>query len=257
MPLVLLLALVASIGTMVLLDRQSGQTRMIERQVQAYRDRHFERGVREVIGQWSDTLGGSAWRARVDAQTGHAIDISLVDGTLLVVSLFDGQGSILVDPVGKSTEDIERARAVAESLGEATNWNPDPAWLRPVGPVVISALAAPQEVLVAVARAARAREPVRFAEAIVRARGDLELTEAEWQTALSLADPTAEVRLALTQMTTTNPTLVAVVVDVYAPGVDRPALRYGGRYDMTSPGATGGLVQAMGKFLTWEELPVE
>lgn len=257
LPLVLLLALVASIGTMMLLDRQSAQTRMVERQIQGYRDRHFERGVREIVGQWSDTVGGSQWRQRVDKSNGHALSIALVDGSVLEVYLFDAQGSILTDPSGKESSQVELARTVAESLGQDTNWNPDPVLLRPVGPVAVSALAAPAEVLTAVARAARAREPARFADAIIRARDDLELSESEWQTALGLADPTAEVRTALAQMVTINPTLVGVVVDVYAQGASGPTLRYGGRFDVQAPSASGGLVQSLGKFLTWEELPVD
>lgn len=255
LPMVLVFALVSGVMTAVLLERLAAQRLTSERQVQSYRDRHFERGVREVISQWTDSLVGQPI-ANFTMPDGHALDIELADGGFVSVYLFDGQGPILTDPQGLSTEDRALLEAWLRSLGELTGWSPPEGSTRPVGPMPVSARTAPAEVLEAAALAVGSRDARRFVDSLLSARADGELTEAELETAKNLANLDPERRGQLTRMVVLNGTLIAAVIDVYGPESGAPVVRYGARFDTMSSAAPGGLLQSLGKFLSWEQLPL-
>jgi hypothetical protein len=129
--------------------------------------------------------------------------------------------------------------------------------LRPVGPIPVSLKSASPEVLEAIARHVGARSPRQFAESVVRARAAQDITESDLQTILNRAELEPAKRQLLSTLVTIHPTLVQMVIDVYEPHASEPTLRYGGRVDLSSNGqSTGGMIQSLGKFLTWEELPV-
>ena len=97
MPVVIVLAMVVAIMAALMLERQAAQRLAVQRQLNQYRDHHFQRGVREVVGAWTDTLGGQPIEKMVDID-GHALDIAMADSGWLSVYLYDGQGSTLSDP---------------------------------------------------------------------------------------------------------------------------------------------------------------
>lgn len=262
MPVVIVLAFVASIMGAVLLERESAMLRLAEREVKAYRDRHYERGVREVIGAWADTLASQPLEKLTESD-GHILNLELPDGGGAAVYMFDGQGSLLTDPTGLSSRERQDWQGIVAEFG-ALGAQGDSSWYRPVGPLAVCVASAPSPLLRAIGRyVGGANAGLRFMEEIERARsrGD-ELTPADLQTAFNAADFTPAQRETMTRLVVLKPDLRAVVVDVYeaTPAGGRQAelvRRYGGR--LILPGASGrfaGSMTSMGKFLSWEELPL-
>jgi hypothetical protein len=242
----------------VMLERQGTQRLSVQRQLNQYRDHHFQRGVREVVGAWTDTLSGQPIENML-ASDGHALDIELADGGFLAIYLFDAQGTIRSDPIGLNEEERTDAGGIYEQLMMLTGGVPTPAMLRPVGPVKVCIATAPEEVLVAIGNyvAGNNRTGRRFADEILDVRKRQSPTQADVDSASSAADFNAEQRQVLARLVTTTAELWGMVIDVYEPGSNGPKARYSGRF--VPPGRGSGAVptlQSLGKFLSWEELPV-
>ncbi len=263
MPIVIVLALVVAIMATVMLERQGTQRLSVQRQLNLYRDHHFQRGIREVAGAWTDTLGGQPIEKMIDTD-GHALDIELADGGNLSIYLFDAQGSTRSDPRGLNEEEKTDAGGVYEQLMVMSGGKPDPMWFRTVGSVKVCAASAPYEVLEAIANYASggSRAGKRFADELVEARQAQELTQANIQTACSAAGLDAEAVQTINRLIVVKPELWAMVVDVYQAGraSNGPVARYMGRFvppGAQTSGGNGTSLQSLGKFLTWEELPLE
>lgn len=260
MPMVILLALIVGIMTAIMLERQSAQSLTVQRQLHEYRDQHFSRGVREVVGQWTDTLAGQPIQNLIQ-EDGHILDIQAADGSWIAIYMFDGQGSALVDLTGLQEQDRTDAMGILQELAAITGDNPAPGLLRSVGPVKICAASASPEVLEAVGNyASGSRNGRRFSDSITKARSRQPLTQADIQTAQSAADMTAEQRQVANRVLLTSPELWNMVIDVYNPGERVPSVRYGGRFSPPGVGnsaRTTNSLQTLGKFLSWEELPLQ
>jgi hypothetical protein len=259
MPMVILLALVVGIMTAVMLERQSAQSLTVQRQLHEYRDQHFSRGVREVVGQWTDTLAGQPIEKLIQ-DDGHILDIQAADGGWVAIYMFDGQGSALADLTGLLEQDRTDALGVLRALAPLAGDDPDPALLRSVGTIKISAASAPAQLLEALGNyASGSRNGRRFSDSLVKARSQQDLTHADIQTAESAADMTAEQRQIVDRILLTKPELWNMVIDVYKPGDKEPSVRYGGRFSPPGAGNNARVttsLQTLGKFLSWEELPL-
>jgi len=266
LPIVLVLALVTGILAAVVLERQSYQRRAVGRQLAAYQDTHFERGVREVVSQWTDTLIGQPIDSLL-GEDGHALDIERPDGSLVSIYLFDGQGVALSQPMSPDAQEMIDAEGVLERLTEIVGRKrlreSAAEFVRPVGPARVCATSAPREVLEAVASYAKGgKSGSKFADSLVEAQRDGEVSEADLNTAFSAGDLSVEERDIAKRLLVLTPELWNTVVDVYRPGPGGGELiaRYGGRFLMAN--GTGGAwknstVVSLGKFLSWESLPVE
>jgi hypothetical protein len=260
MPLVILLALVVGLMGAVLLERQGAVARLAEREVAAYRDRHYERGVREVIGAWSDSLAGQPLEKMTRAD-GHVLDLELPTGGGAAVYMFDGQAGFLTDPRGLSAAEREDWAGVMLELqkGRAPG---DSSWWRPVGPLAVSAATAPAPILRAIGNYASGggKSGSRFASELEKARSAGTLTTADLATAMNAADFTPRQRESVARLVTVTPELKAVVVDVYSvvPSGRGTELtrRYGGRMLTPGLGKVSMSMQSLGRFLSWEELPL-
>lgn len=257
----ILLALVAGIVAAVVLETQGDQRQVVERELHDYQSHHFERGVREVVGSWTDTLIGQPIKNLI-GDDGHVLDLTTPDGYYCAVYMFDGQGSVLTSPAGLNEQDREDAGGILDQLGQLTGDNPDPDTLRPVGPVQVCLASAPDEVLQAVASyAAGPRAGQQFAKRIEDARAKQDLAQPDIETAMNAADVKADQRTVLQRLVTLQPQLWAMVVDVYDPSKPSrdgtPTVRYLGRFQLPGQGGRQSSLQSLGKFLSWEELPVE
>lgn len=261
MPVVVLLSLIVGVMAAVLLERQSTQRLVVERQLRGYRDHHFQRGLREVVGAWTDQLIGQPLEKLI-AEDGHALDLELPGGGLAAVYLFDGQGTVLTDPMGLTTEEQQDALGIIEALAQISGEQADPAWFRPVGPLKICVATAPPEVLEAMAAYAGAKSPRRFAQTLVETRQRQDLTEADLQTAQNLAEIGAADRQVMTRIATVRPELWAMIVDFYDPvqpaSDGGPTARFGARFVLPvgGGGRSATTLQSLGRFLSWEELPI-
>jgi hypothetical protein len=263
LPIVLVLALVAGILAAVVLERQSYQRRAVARQLASYQDTHFERGVREVVSQWTDTLAGQPIDKLLE-EDGHALDIERPDGSVISIYLFDGQGTALSEPTGLVEQEAQDAAGVLERLraivGRRGLIERAGEFVRPVGPPRVCAATAPREVLEAVASYAKGgKSGSRFAESVIDARGDDEVSEADLNTAFSAGDLSVEERTIAKRLLVVTPELWNTVVDVYDPRQGLVA-RYGGRFLLQNSGSTtwkNQTVVSLGKFLSWEALAIE
>jgi hypothetical protein len=262
MPLVVMLALVVGIVAAVVLQRQAAQGYLVERQLRSYKTSHFERGLREVVGAWTDTLVGQPLNQLIGPD-GHTLDIDLDDGSWASIYLFDGQGTLLGSPAGLTEQQRTDMAGILDALERIADGAVDLAWFRPVGPVRVSMMSAPAEVLEAIASYAGSRTPRRLVTAILEARLRGDLTQADLETAYNTAALTPEQRTVINRLVALQPELWAMVVEVFEPGrpgqPSRMTARYLGRFNLPVSGgarATASL-NSLGKFLSWEELPLE
>jgi hypothetical protein len=266
LPIVIVLALVVGIMAAVVLERQAYQRQVVARQLFGYQDTHFERGVREVVGQWTDSLIGQPIDKMISSD-GHALDIQRPDGSLLSVYLFDGQGSILTELNGLSQADAADGQGILDAM-HVKNPKPDLSDVRPVGPVRVCVGSASADVLDAIGTYAKGGKSARrFVESLLDARKKKgELTDSDLGTAMNAADLTGDQQAIARRLLVLKPELWNMVVDVYQPtargGGDLVA-RYGGRFLLANYGGGGGntgrqtTMVSLGKFLWWEHLPIE
>lgn len=148
LPLVVILSMVATMAIAVMLERQGQQTRSTIRQMRWTQDRHLERGVREVTGAW--LTGASRRLPEIARGGGHALDLTMDGGRTIRLDIEDAQGSILSTFEGVSDAELPFAEGAYDSIlmrvGDGQTLE---RWTRPVGPVAISAVSAPEEVLAA------------------------------------------------------------------------------------------------------------
>jgi hypothetical protein len=257
MPVVILLTLVVGIMAAVLMQRISTQDLTVRRELEAYRSKHFERGVREVVGEWTTSLIGQPLASMVDAD-GHALDLELPDGSVASVYMFDGQGSVLAEPQGLTEEQRHDGAGIIRALHVLSGGTPDPSWFRPVGPLRVSAMGAPEEVLRAIGMyATRGRGGGGFAAALVEARrGSEELQQADLDAAMSAEEMDAEQKQVINRLIALKPEVWGVLVEVYGRRGELVA-RYAGRFTLPGDGSRGmGSLQTLGKFLSWEAVPL-
>ncbi len=262
MPLVLLLSIVIALGLALAVERNSAKARNVSRQVLAYREHHAAKGIQEAISAW---LGQQNARTIRDAlgEGGHALDLELPDGTMLMVFMEDGQGTIL-DPTAAGPNAYNDAFAISERLKLLCKEErvPFKDLQRPLGPYEISVNAAEPIVLQAVAEHMLGLdEGAEFVNKLLDAKA--EKGELERADILSLASELGlnnQLRNAVASTLTATPEIWFVTVELYGNRSisNKPLARYGGLVPLHlgNNRATGAWEQP-GVFLTWEDLGVE
>lgn len=287
LPFVLLLALVVAMFALVMTNRESVQRRSTARVLNDYVAEHLGKGVREVVGGWIKSLSGQPIEKLTEGD-GHALDLTLPDGTTIAIYLSDGQGSLRESLGGLETSDAEWLQIMLDELevsAEAQDWRsllaagaadgvtgkPLEPLTRQAGPIQVSLQTAPPPVLFAILRAITGKDKVdAFVEEIERSREDGEVSEADLGTASASINLSAEERAALNDFITTKPELWRLRAEV------RPtdaSFRAGARARafaglFTVPREGGGGVNAgagkamvssispMGPFLEWNEVQI-
>ncbi|TVQ61544.1 MAG: hypothetical protein EA379_06310 [Phycisphaerales bacterium] len=141
MPVVLMLALAASLIVVGSLQRQGAQRLVVQRQIEEYHRHHDMLGAQAIIRFWLSRQDNARLRdmSRVD-EPAHRF--SLPGGTHISVYITDGQGRAMADLSGQRPPRREWFEAIIWRLrGER------PDLLRYVGPPEISVNAAPFDVL--------------------------------------------------------------------------------------------------------------
>ncbi|KAA0217248.1 MAG: hypothetical protein DYG94_01580 [Leptolyngbya sp. PLA3] len=263
MPLVFLLSLVVALVLGLAIERNTAQVHNVKRQLEAYRSHHIARGFQEAISAWLSQQNSRSI-AQSLGEGGHAIDLSLPDGSVIAVYLRDGQGTIL-DPQAASSDNAEKAASLrvrvqqlcAEQELDYENYQ------RPLGPFSISINVADPLVLQAVAEEVvgldRAPEMVNK---LIERRS--ETGQLERQDVLGVGTEMGldtETRNALMEYFTVSPEMWYVTIELRGgAGMSNRALRarYGGLVPIrSSTNRTTGAWEQPGVFLTWEELSVE
>lgn len=252
LPLVLLVAVVVAVIGAVMLERQAAHHRAGQRQYESYRQQHAARGLREVIAQWISLAGrGRAVSGMLD-DAGRAFQLTLGDGAVVLVSMFDAQGSVRQASADLPAEDAARMEAIAQRLGTPA----PPGLLRPRGPVRISAASAGAAVLRAAAGSIAGDDiGERFAQEILAARSQAPLSGREIAAAASRAGADATQRAAIDELFTAAPTLWHVLLEVRGTGVGATGTSQRFAALMLILDAEQGSMYASPvRFLEWREL---
>lgn len=265
LPMVILLAMVVGLMAAVMLERQGAQRLSVARQLSTYRAHHLGRGVREVVSAWLVSITGQPIENML-GPGGLVLTITTPERQTIQVWMEDGQGSALTDLSGLSGDDLAAARALRDHLETLDRGRIDPAWVRAVGPVAISAKSAPEELVRGLALVVTQMKvrATSFTRSIREAREDGDISEADIGQAAEHAGFSPEQKTRMMRLLTAKPDLWLVRAAFSSP--DRPTdpsrvvSRYEGRVQLGGAGVAAlgsGLMQSLGSFLSWEERPVE
>lgn len=150
MPLVVMLALAGTLLLAVMLDRQSGRTLELAREIETTRSFHFQRGLREIFQAWVKEHSRGAGR---QTPLRHAIEldgrvgeITLADGTRITMYAFEVQGTVRTDMTGLTQAERDDAKALLEAVGPLPVADRS-SRTRSFGPIPVSIHTAPIETL--------------------------------------------------------------------------------------------------------------
>ncbi len=263
MPLVFLLSLVVAMVLGLAIERNTAQVHNVKRQLEAYRSHHIARGFQEAISAWLSQQNSRSI-AQSLGEGGHAINLSMPDGSEVAVFLRDGQGTIL-DPQAASSNNAEQAEALRVRMQQlcAERELDYEDYQRPLGPFAISINAAEPLVIQAVAEevVGQDRAPEMVNKLLERRA---ELGQLERQDVLGVGTEMGldnDTRNTLMDYFTVSAEMWYVTIELRGgAGMSSRGLRarYGGLVPIRSNAnrATGAWEQP-GVFLTWEELGVE
>ena len=229
MPVVILLALVASLTVTVILNRNSVRTHSVENELQSYIQDHRQRGIREVIAIWLQFTGRQSIEELL-ADDGLAFTLDFSGDRTLKVWLFESQTTALINPAGlgpmqpgESVIPLQRQREIADATRLVLQ-NMNPAHVanlgRQAGPLAVSAHDAPAEVIEAVSIAVVGDEAI--AQAFARDLMQLRSTNSDI-TRLELLDMARDAGVSdndqpiLTSLWTTRPTLWSLRAELTGP----------------------------------------
>lgn len=226
LPMVVMLTAVAGVMIGVLLDRQSAEALSVRRQIDEYREHHFGRGAKEIIDYWLRTRGNKPVRDLLDAG-GKALDVTLADGTVITLRLFDAQGTLNADRATLAAAGIPAPRRALDELASAVGPRLQ-ALTRKLGPIEVSLASASPEVISAIVNANVSpdkQSDLTAALLDVRAQGGVspeDLSQALNGVGLENAE-----RDAITRMIAAEPTFFRAILEARTRD-GRAIARYGG-----------------------------
>lgn len=260
LPMVILLSLVAALFTGVMIERVSAQRGSVRRMLERYQQVHNERGMRELIDRWIETLPSGPTEQFLE-ENGHALDVELQDGSFLSVYLYDAQGRARRDGSRLKEQEAERADGIAFALRN-TGEVPERMW-RDVGPAAVDVRRAEERVIEAVVTYVMDGEaPASLVSEIVRKARDERFDNAAIGISAVNAGATSEQRALLIELLTVEPALWRVVVEQRSapPTSPRSELlaRYVGMAVVRTDENTGGQrLSDQTTFLSWEDVGTE
>jgi len=258
LPMVIAIMVIATTILGAILVRHSGSQSTVKRHLDAYLDHHTARGMQEAVAAWLNGNANAPMRELLDFD-GKAFDLIGEDGGVVSVYFEEAQDTALAQFAGLSPQELQLAAGVIDALRE--DLGPQAArFTRKEGPMTISVLSAPREVLEAAARSvvggARADD---VAIELMRIREDPEPTDGKLNEAFANLSVTPEDRAKLLQIVTAEPALWRVTI-VSSTGAGEP-VRYraltmvpGGRRRSGAAGAAAGGVRRSSSFLSWEKV---
>jgi hypothetical protein len=236
MPLVLMLTMVLTLSAAFIIQRQNTQYTITRRHVAQYDAHHTTRGIADVIDAWLSGGGRyKSFRDRIDGE-GRILEISVPDGLsarssgpdMLRVMLEDGQGTLLSDYSGLTGQTLLDAKRALDAL-KAENPGDWRRFTRPMGPVTVSVVEAPREVLSAMVQGITEStlEGQGFVSSLMSARDAGPVDAAALNQAMLDAQLPPEQMAALQRVLTSETTFWKLRIDVLRGGTERVA-RYDG-----------------------------
>ncbi len=262
MPMVILLMVVVGLTVSLSLTRLSSQQLLISRQIDAYYEHHSGRGLQEAIGAWLRQQNGRNLDEVLEYGTGKAMDITLSDGSVVSIYLFDAQGAMLSDLSSVAVNQVQEVGLALKNLSEAVGPHEYARLTRPFGPSAVSIHTAPASVVRAIAQAIAGENGLRLTDDIMLQRDSGEkMTRQMLVETATRAGVNSEQRAAVLRRFATDVQVWGVVVEVRGGrGLSRGRLlaRYGGLTRIRSNTGRQATSNAMeiGSFYTWKDLGI-
>ncbi len=251
LPMVVLLALIASLAVGVLLERQSGGHLAVQRAIGSYRDHHRMVGMEVMVDRWLGPSRPSSLTDRL-GDDGLAFELRQPHGRFTRVYISDGQGAALSNLGAVTGPAADYARRVRDALTPRQETT-DEELLRDAGPVKVSANTAPQAVIEAVASVVIGDNSDRFVRDLITKRAKTRLTTQDLNTVIQEAHLTPEQSAGLEMLLTAEPSLWRVDVKTTEPDVPRPQWARG----LLEVGPGLGRWMENGRFVSWETVDDE
>lgn len=251
--IVVLLTLVVGLMLSVAMQREGAQSLTVARQARAYREHHAVKGIQEAIRAWVRTIDARSIDESL-GEDGHALDVTLGDGTVMSVYVHDGQGTALGDLTAVPSGQVDAAGRTLRYLAELVSEDEFKRLTRPGGPAAVSVNTAPEQVLRAVLLASM---PEQAAEDVLREL--LNQRASGEKIDRSMINEAARTGGAGNDGTNTALSLLSVEPELwYVRVIARKPLqgetaRYGGLVRLRS-GRTISSDDGTGTFITWEDL---
>ena len=263
MPMVILLMVVVGLSMSLAMRRITAQQLVVNRQINAYYEHHSGRGLQEAIGAWLRQQNGRNLNEVLEPNTGKAMDITLDDGSIVSIFLFDAQGTMLSDLSSVGSNQIQEVGTALKNLAESVSPDEYLRLTRPFGPSAVSIHTAPQSVILANAQAIAGNLGVRLADDLMLQRDSgEEITRQSLIETATRAGVNSEQRAAVLRMFATDVQIWGVVVEVRGGrGLSKGRLlaRYGGvtRIRSNSGRRSSSNSMEIGAFYTWKDLGID
>lgn len=263
MPMVILLMVVVGLTMSLSLRRLSTQQLVVERQIDGYYQHHSGRGLQEAIGAWLRQQNGRALNDVLEEGTGKAMDITLADGSVVSIFLFDAQGTMLSDLSSVGVNQVDEVGLALKNLARSVSPQEYQRLTRPFGPSGVSIHTASESVVRATALAIAGNNGLRLADDLLlqRASGEIITRQILVETA-TRSGVDSEERAAVLRRFATDVQIWGVVVEVRGGrGLSRGRLlaRYGGvtRIRSNAGRRSSSNVMEIGAFYTWKDLGID
>jgi len=246
LPLVVLVALVATMLVAFSLDRAATQSYSVARQIDRYANHHFTKGIETLIESFSRSVSGRQMSEVLDPD-GLAMRVMTDDGVGLRVSFFDAQTTVLEVFDGMGRDDRMMGEGALVRLIEAFGVEQVRTATRKFGPLSVSINTTPEPILRAMLDAALLGEGVdRTLTTLLQARRSAAIEGAmsreEFQLALDSAGLEPPMKARVERLVTTQPIIWRFVVepDMDPSSAGGASVRYEGLAIIASPSADRG-----------------
>jgi len=226
MPVVVLLALIASLTVAVLLNRDAVRHLDAEDELASYIDEHRQRGVRELIALWLQFSGQQDLEALI-SDDGLVFTLDYSGGRELRVWLIEAQSAPLVEPQGLDPQQpsadvipLDEQRNIAERTAIALGGRAELVG-RTAGPLAVSLASASDETIRALSLAVVQNEAIadEYANQLIRFRNErTEYTRPELLNLARDAGIADDLQTRLAALWTTLPSLWSVRAELVGPG---------------------------------------
>lgn len=142
LPLVILLMLISSMTIVVIMQRQTAQTRLVETMITDYQTHHAAFGVRAIVRKWLATQRGQDLAEYTNENGDVSYRFILPNDVFVSIWVLDGQGIPVLTPTDIGPANVAYYREIVGRLRSASAIS-----LRSNGPSFISIAAAPRAVL--------------------------------------------------------------------------------------------------------------
>lgn len=259
LPMVMLLALVATLAIALILNRTGVSGAAVNRQIKTYERHHRHAGMKEMVDRWLATTHGSM-QDQLESD-GQAFTLEMPRNRRVRVTIADGQGTLLDDLRGLYGPEARYTAMALDFLRRSTDVDKDPdlatLLFRKAGPAQVSINSAPPIVIEALTTAIfPGRDGQRLAQEYLNRRSRALLTQSDIRGIALENNAQNEEAAALEMMFVALPTVW--FVDAIATSGSRAVERSGGLIEIVNDPNAGSTIGigSRTRFLTWDDIPL-